>query len=124
MRQIGTVLEGTRNVHWPLSAWDNLLYFGHLKGLWGKRVKAQAEKLLRELDLWDKRHHLVRTFSRGMQQKVAIACAYLRDPAVLLLDIVPPNLHAFSANHGRAFRDGHNGIIAGIVTFVPHQKRG
>ena len=32
MRQIGAVLEGTRNVHWRLSAWQNLQYFGGIKG--------------------------------------------------------------------------------------------
>jgi ABC-2 type transport system ATP-binding protein len=33
VRQIGAVLEGSRNVYWPLSAWENLMYFGRLKGL-------------------------------------------------------------------------------------------
>ncbi|MEZ4833303.1 MAG: ATP-binding cassette domain-containing protein [Caldilineaceae bacterium] len=32
MRQIGAVLEGTRNVYWRLTAWQNLVYFGRLKG--------------------------------------------------------------------------------------------
>ena len=86
VRQIGAVLEGTRNVHWPLSAWDNLLYFGHLKGMWGKTLAARAEQLLRELDLWERRKDLVRTFSRGMQQKVAVACALVADPPIVLLD--------------------------------------
>jgi ABC-2 type transport system ATP-binding protein len=86
MRQMGAVLEGTRNVHWPLSAWDNLLYFGHLKGLWGRPLAGRAEGLLRELDLWERRGDLVRTFSRGMQQKVAIACALVADPPIVLLD--------------------------------------
>ncbi|MGH3284599.1 MAG: ATP-binding cassette domain-containing protein, partial [Streptosporangiaceae bacterium] len=33
VRQIGAVLEGSRNVYWPLTAWQNLMYFGRLKGL-------------------------------------------------------------------------------------------
>ena len=86
VRQIGAVLEGTRNVHWTLSAWDNLLYFGHLKGLAGKGLAARAKQLLQELDLWERRKDLVRTFSRGMQQKVAVACALVADPPVVLLD--------------------------------------
>ena len=86
VRQIGAVLEGTRNVHWTLSAWDNLLYFGHLKGLAGKSLAARAEQLLKELALWERRKDLVRTFSRGMQQKVAVACALVADPPVVLLD--------------------------------------
>ncbi len=86
MRQIGAVLEGTRNVYWRLSAWANLMYFGHLKGCYGKKLKAHAEQLLRELDLWDRRNDMVRTFSRGMQQKVAIACALIANPSIILLD--------------------------------------
>jgi ABC-2 type transport system ATP-binding protein len=86
MRQIGAVLEGTRNIHWALSAWDNLVYFGNLKGLHGRSLKNRAESLLRDLDLWERRRDLVRTFSRGMQQKVAISCALIADPPVLLLD--------------------------------------
>jgi ABC-2 type transport system ATP-binding protein len=86
MHQIGAVLEGTRNVHWTLSAWNNLIYFGNLKGMYGGMLAVRAEALLRELDLWDRRDDLLRTFSRGMQQKVAIGCALIADPPVVLLD--------------------------------------
>lgn len=86
MRQIGAVLEGTRNVYWRLTPWQNLRYFGHLKGQRGKELKMRAEQLLRELDLWERRDDPIRMFSRGMQQKVAIACALIADPPIILLD--------------------------------------
>jgi ABC-2 type transport system ATP-binding protein len=86
MREIGAVLEGTRNIHWTLSAWDNLVYFGHLKGMWGKKLSDRAKLLLDEMELWDRRNDLVRIFSRGMQQKVAVACALIADPPLILLD--------------------------------------
>lgn len=86
MRQFGAVLEGSRSVYWRLSAWENLLYFGRLKGCPGKKLRSRAESMLRELELWDRRHELVGSFSRGMQQKVAIACALAADPPVVLLD--------------------------------------
>lgn len=86
MRQIGAVLEGTRNIYWRLTAWQNLMYFGHLKGCVGKELKTRAETLLRELDLWERRRDTLRTFSRGMQQKVAIACALIGNPSIVLLD--------------------------------------
>ena len=86
MRQIGAVLEGTRNVYWRLSAWDNLMYFGRLKGCGGKEMRRRSETLLRDLGLWDRRGDEVRTFSRGMQQKVAIACALVADPPIVVLD--------------------------------------
>lgn len=86
MTQIGAVLEGTRNVYWRMSAWENILYFGRLKAVHGKELKQRAEMLIRELDLWERRNDKVRTFSRGMQQKVAIACALIGDPPIVLLD--------------------------------------
>ncbi len=71
MRQVGAVLEGSRNVYWGLSAWQNLMYFGRLKGQRGRDIAPRAERLLGDLALWDRRDDPVGTFSRGMQQKVA-----------------------------------------------------
>lgn len=42
--------------------------------------------LLEELELAEKRDALGSTLSRGMRQKLAFACAFLRDPKVMLLD--------------------------------------
>ncbi|HZD68640.1 MAG TPA: ABC transporter ATP-binding protein [Actinomycetes bacterium] len=86
VRQVGAVLEGSRNVYWPLSAWQNLLYFGRLRGLRGSQVRPRAQRLLTELGLWERRHETVGSYSRGMQQKVAVAAALICDPPILLLD--------------------------------------
>src|SRR6266568_625354 len=86
VRQIGAVLEGSRNVYWPLSAWQNLMYFGRLKGLRGQEIRPRAERLLTGLGLWERRNESVGSYSRGMQQKVAIAAALITDPPILLLD--------------------------------------
>ncbi len=86
VRQIGAVLEGSRNVYWPLTAWQNLMYFGRLKGLRGAEVRPRAERLLTDLGLWGRRDEAVGSYSRGMQQKVAVAAALITDPPVLLLD--------------------------------------
>jgi ABC-2 type transport system ATP-binding protein len=49
-------------------------------------VSARIPGLLDELDLSDKRGALPGELSRGMKQKLAIACGLLHDPKALLLD--------------------------------------
>jgi ABC-2 type transport system ATP-binding protein len=100
--QIGAVLEGSRNVYWPLTAWENLLYFGRLKGMRGAEIRPRAERLLRDLDLWQRRDETVGSYSRGMQQKVAVAAALIADPPILLLDEPTIGLDVESA---RTFQD-------------------
>ena len=46
----------------------------------------RIDALLGEFELLDKRHATASSLSRGMRQKVAICCAFLHEPAVLLLD--------------------------------------
>ena len=72
-----------------LLAFDGLgkpYVFRAIKGVSGRVLRERAEILLKELELWDRRSDKIRTFSRGMQQKVAIACAVIADPPIVLLD--------------------------------------
>src|SRR6266542_981184 len=105
VRQIGAVLEGSRNVYWPLSAWQNLLYFGRLKGLRGAEIRPRAERLLTELGLWERRHETVGSYSRGMQQKVAVAAALTTDQLPIAQEL---------AGRIAVIRDGQ--IIADLPT--------
>ena len=102
VRQIGAVLEGSRNVYWPLSVWENLMYFGQLKGLRAAEIEPRAERLLTELGLWERRHQSVGSFSRGMQQKVAVSAALITDPPIILLDEPTIGLDVEAA---RTFKD-------------------
>jgi len=85
-QHVGAVLEGARNAYWRLSVWENLRYFGGLRGLSRRQIDARARELLSLLDLEKQRDVEVRKFSRGMQQKAAIANALMHDPEILILD--------------------------------------
>lgn len=84
--RVGAVLEGARNTYWVLSAIENLRYFGGLRGMSRKEIDGRADELLTVLGLRDYRNEPVKKYSRGMQQKVALACALIHDPDVLVLD--------------------------------------
>lgn len=85
-RLISAVLEGNRNVYWRLTVQENLEFFAGLQGLSSSKVKDQIDFLLEKFGLASRRNDQVRTLSRGMQQKVAVAAAFIRGTPILFLD--------------------------------------
>ena len=69
-----------------LTARENLAFFGRLYGIESAEYELRGEALLRQVGLWRRADTLVRTFSRGMKQRLSIARAVLHQPDVLLLD--------------------------------------
>ncbi|HXY30904.1 MAG TPA: ABC transporter ATP-binding protein [Gemmatimonadaceae bacterium] len=67
-----------------LTVEEHLQFIGRLYGV--ADAARRASPLLEELELGDKRRTLPGELSRGMKQKLAIACGLLHDPRVLLLD--------------------------------------
>jgi len=67
-----------------LSVEEHLRFIARLYGV--RDVETRMPALLEELELGDKRRALPGELSRGMRQKLAIACGLLHDPAVLILD--------------------------------------
>ena len=66
------VLEGSRNIYYYLTAYENLRYFGLLNGLGHREIDEKAAHYLRLFALEQFRDVPVNAFSRGMQQKTAI----------------------------------------------------
>jgi heme exporter protein A len=67
-----------------LTAEENLVFYGRMYGL--PEINQRAGEVLELVGLAPRRRDLVRTFSRGMQQRLAIGRAVLHDPEVMLFD--------------------------------------
>lgn len=69
-----------------LTARENLDFYGKLYGIERHERERRIKELLIAAGLRKRRDSLVRTFSRGMKQRLSIARATLHQPDVLLLD--------------------------------------
>jgi ABC-2 type transport system ATP-binding protein len=78
------LLTETPGLYPRLNAEQNLGLFARLHGV--EDVAGQLRTYLTMLGLWERRHEPVGGFSKGMQQKLAIARALLHEPPVLFLD--------------------------------------
>jgi ABC-2 type transport system ATP-binding protein len=67
-----------------LTVEEHLRFVGRMYGV--ANAPARIPPLLAELELIEKQRSLPTELSRGMKQKLAIACGLLHDPAALILD--------------------------------------
>ncbi len=82
-RRVGLVSHGS-SLYGDLTALENLAFYGRLFGV--ESPEARIAELLAEVELSAWKDRRVRTFSRGMEQRLALARAFLHDPDLLLLD--------------------------------------
>src|SRR3989441_5559834 len=99
-----------------LSAMENLVYAGRLYGVAPDESRAKALAILRRLGVdIDRVNESLEKLSRGMQQKVAIARAFLTAPTLLLLDEPTTGLDIRSKREVQSFvrelREAHDATI-------------
>lgn len=82
-RQFGLVSHKTL-LYDDLSAEQNLRFYTRMYEV--PDADARIKTVLQRVGLWGRQRDPVRTYSRGMQQRLAIARAMLHDPPILLLD--------------------------------------
>jgi heme exporter protein A len=99
-------------VYRELTALENLDLYGRLY-----RVPERRERigmLLERYGLWEARRERVATFSRGMQQRLALCRTLLHEPDLLLLD----EPYAGLDEEGAELLDGELRALAGARTLV------
>ena len=96
-KQIMGVVPELSNAYTELTAWNNLQFMAELYGVPGKDARQRAEELLGKFDLYERKDHKVRTFSKGMKQKLILAMSLMNDPEILFLDEPTSGLDVISA---------------------------
>ena len=83
--RIGAIPE-VGNIYPDLSARENIDLVGRFYGLPKTVRQERAEKLLADLGLKERGDDFARKFSKGMRQRISIACALVNEPPILILD--------------------------------------
>ena len=84
-RMLGVVPQGLA-LYEDLTAYQNLLYFGKLRGVPREELAAQVDDILRLTGLENDARRRVKGFSGGMKRRLNIGIGLLGKPQVLLLD--------------------------------------
>ncbi|MDI6888728.1 MAG: ABC transporter ATP-binding protein [Methanocellales archaeon] len=82
-KRIGVISHETY-LYEDLSAQENLQFYGRMYEV--DDIEERVSDVMSEVGLSPRADDLVRTFSRGMKQRLSIARAILHDPPILLLD--------------------------------------
>ncbi len=99
--RVGLVTD-TPGLHPQMTAPAYLTFFGQLYGLEGEPLRRRVDDVLAFFALGEHRQERMVGFSKGMQQKVALARALLHDPPILFLDEPTSGLDPLAA---RAVRE-------------------
>jgi ABC-2 type transport system ATP-binding protein len=84
-RSIGMVFQDP-SLDNRLTAEENLRFHARLYGVPKDNYRRRMEEVLRLVDLWDRKHDIVETFSGGMKRRLEIARGLIHYPDVLFLD--------------------------------------
>jgi ABC-2 type transport system ATP-binding protein len=101
LEKVAVVMEGNRNIYWRLTVRENLNFFAGLQGIAQRKSKGYIEELIALFQLQEKANTQARFLSRGMQQKLAVACTLVKRTPLLLLDEPTLGLDVESSYHLR-----------------------
>ncbi len=112
----GALLEHS-GIYEQMSAEENLEYFGRIYRMSVGERDGRIRELLEQMGLWERRAERAGTWSRGMQQKLAVARAIMHRPAVVFLDEPTAGLDVVAAS---ALREDLANLVAneGATVFL------
>lgn len=90
------VIPENGTVYSDLTAEQNILLTAKFYGMDLVTRKERADEILARLGLTSRRNDVVRTFSKGMRQRISIACAIIHSPPLLILDEPTTGLDVYS----------------------------
>jgi len=108
-KQLTGVVPEMANAYADLSGWDNLMLMAELYGIPASVARERATTLMQEIGLYPRKDSLVKTYSKGMKQRLILCMALVSDPEVLFLDEPTTGLDVQSA---RLIRDMLQGLNA------------
>lgn len=79
-------LPEERGLYTRVSAIDNLIYFGEMKGMSRAEARQTGMAFLEQVGLADKANLKLKKLSGGQQQKVQLGVAVMGNPSLLILD--------------------------------------
>jgi ABC-2 type transport system ATP-binding protein len=108
-------LTQTFSLYQDLSVAENLRYVGQLRLLKQKQIEERGDRYLQMFDMARFKDRLAGSLSGGMKQKLALACALIAEPKILLLDEPTTGVDPVSR---REFWDALAGLASGGMTMV------
>src|SRR5215510_2946416 len=108
-------LTQTFSLYQDLSVAENLRYVGQLRFLTRKQIDERGDHYLRMFDMHRFTDRLAGSLSGGMKQKLALACALIAEPKILLLDEPTTGVDPVSR---REFWDALAGLASDGMTMV------
>ncbi len=90
-------LPEVHSLYEALTPREHLSFVGRLRGLDDATIDRRGGAFLSAFEIEDRADEPIRTFSKGMRQKVALALAFIHQPKVLLLDEPLSGLDATAA---------------------------
>ena len=75
------------DIYWTdLTVREHIELFGVIKGEDPAKIRDLSEKLIKEINLWDRRDYKTTQLSGGMKRRVSIAISTIGDPRIIFLD--------------------------------------